>query len=673
MSIRVSYAFAVLILLVAVILRFAGFATLPQGFSDNEINDVRIAETVRQGRVEVFYNLNGEGREGVYQIALTGATAIIGGGTFGFRVVSLFAGIVGLALVYALGSRLCGPLAGAAGMALLAVNFSAILLSRVVAREAILMAWSAAVMLTLARSFFVYGESRARLPDSAAFAALGLLLGLGFYLHPISLVVTLFAMTFIVYRVLTERPFPRRAISFTWFMLVVVIVLAMPYVLSSIQLPRLAGTARLGMDFPRSLSDIIASLAAGFNGFLFYGDASAANNLPGRPLFDLISGLLMAVGFLVTLRTARQPGSTLIILALIFLTPVVLLAPNTPNFQLFSALLPVMALLFGMGVSTIYYSLRGIARAVSAVALVALFGFNLVWVGGDLFNKWAALPAVQTTYNQRLGTLARFVDQHVDTPTLLCADQLRTDSPYTLTNAEKLAVMMHRADAPLRASDCGTTLVLTNGGDWQYVVMLDPKGLQAMNPALQRWLAPGEEISLPSIDQPSVVHLRAADALANQVGEFTTTSPVTFPPDAPGGFGVMLPPVRLQGNLAFLGYEKSWSSSYHPGDVLTVITYWRIDGEVPPDLRFFTHVQNDPAARPAAQSDFIAVLPELLAPRDVLIQVSYIDLPFSLPVGRYSISVGAYEAGTGTRLSAFDGDLQRSPRLFLGDFAIQRQ
>lgn len=670
MSIRLSYAFATLILLVAAVLRFASFSAIPPGLSDHEIANVRITETIRQGRVEVFYDLDGEGREGLYHIALTGLTSIIGAGAFDFRLLSLFAGMAGLGLVYALTMRLCGPLAGAAAIGLLAVNMAAVLLARTVVRDAMLMPWVAAVMLTLARAFFVYGDRAQARPDSAAFAALGVLLGLGFYLHPLALVLTPFALAFIVYRVFTLRPFPRRALSFTWFMLVILIVLAVPYFLSSVQHPELAGTTRLTEDFPVSLSALFERVSAGLNGLLFVGDANPEHNLPARPLFDLVTGVLITLGVLAALRRAREPGNTLVLLSLVFLVPTVLVAPVAPNFQVFSALLPPLAVLFGMGVSTLYYSLRGAGRAVAALALVVLFAWNLVWLTRDLFTHWAALPEVAAAYNTRLGSLARFLDRSADTPALLCLPQ-RALSSSGLNDAQKVALMMHRADVPLRVTDCGTNFVLTDGGNTQHIVLLQAGDLDRINPAFARWIAGGQIITEPDVPPESIIRARSSDALANAIGAFTTTTPITFARDEPGSTNLYLPPIRLEGNLTFLGYDAEWGERLAPGDVLSVVTYWRVDGRVPPDLSFFTHIQNDPAARPAAQRDTQTVLPGLLEPRDVLVQVSYIDLPFTLPAGTYSISVGAYESGSGRRLTAFINDAPRGTRLFLGTFTAE--
>jgi hypothetical protein len=46
-----GYALAVLLLLLAAVLRMWQFTTLPAGLSQNEITDIRITETMRQGGI----------------------------------------------------------------------------------------------------------------------------------------------------------------------------------------------------------------------------------------------------------------------------------------------------------------------------------------------------------------------------------------------------------------------------------------------------------------------------------------------------------------------------------------------------------------------------------------------------------------------------------------------
>ena len=65
------------------------------------------------------------------------------------------------------------------------------------------------------------------------------------------------------------------------------------------------------------------------------------------------------------------------------------------------------------------------------------------------------------------------------------------------------------------------------------------------------------------------------------------------------------------------------------------------------------------------------MLPDQLRPRDIFMQVTYIQLPQTLLDGSYSISIGAYEDNTDNRLPVFLGDQPHGTRLFLGQIGVQ--
>jgi hypothetical protein len=667
LSDRISYGLVVLVFLLAAFLRLRELATLPPGFHADEIADIRITETARQGRIEVYYDLGGEGREGLYQSMLASVTTFTGGGLIGYRLLSVWAGLVMLALLYAVGKRLFGALAGLTAVALLAVSLWPVLLARSVSREALVGLFVTAVLLALARSLPVYGVRPHDEPQTIPFAALGLLLGLGFYIHPISYAVTLAALLYIVYMLLVRRPMPRRTLSYTWFAIVVLIVTATPYLIASLQLPALSGARRLLETGEGSL------LVDGVGGLFFVGDSDPTHNLPGRPLFDLVSGLLIVIGLFTALRYGRQPRFMLLLISLLLIAPVALIAPDSPDFHAFAPLLPILALLFGVGVSTLVSSLQRPARRVASVGLAGLLLFNVGWTYRDLFVHWRTLPAVQTAYHGRLGQIAAYLDQTSETvSTVVCTPVLRPQAARPeLVSTQLLALMMHRQFVLLRYADCGTGLILSAGGEREQVILPDANTFDGLYPALRDWLLRGSWVSLPDLPADAALMLDVSGPLADQIGGFTTTAPVAFAPEAPGGARVAPPPLRFGGNITFLGYERRWSATHRPGDVVPVVTYWRVDGVVPPDLRLFTHVLADPSARPVAQSDEISVLPEQLRPRDVFIQVSFIQLPYAIRAGDYSISVGAYEGSSGIRLPVFDGDQPSGTRLFLGGFRVE--
>lgn len=664
-----SYTLAVALLLLGALLRSANLATLPPGFSGDEIDDIRIAETARQGRVEVFYDLHGQGREGLYQTFLAGVTSA-GGGILGYRILSVWIGLLTLALIYVLGTRLFGNLAGLSAMALMTVSLFPVLLSRQITPEALLPLFVTAVLAALTLSLPVYGVQTIASSRTAAFAALGILLGLGLYAHPISIIVTLLTVVFIAIVILIRRPLPRRTISYTWFAVVILIVIATPYVISSLQNPQLAAARRLLVEDPSK--SFLQSFVDGFSGLFLVGDHSVAANLPGRPMIDLVSGLIMIVGVVAAVRCWGQSRCALLLIALVFLAPFTLHAPGSPNFLAIAPLLPLVALFFGLGVVTLYHSLTRTTRIVAALGLVALLAFNVVWVVRDLFTNWASAPLVQQAYNARLGQLAHYIDTTADTiPTVICTSNLRPQiNPVSLTSTQVLALMMHRQDAILRYADCGSALILTGGGDREQLILTEPSGISGVNPYLQSWISQGAVLDRPDLPAGAVIDLNVADTLATRIGSFMTTAPVMFDPQATESPLVVPPPVRFGGNLTFLGYEHSWADSYRPGDVIPVVTYWRVDGVIPPDLRLFTHILSDPT-NVVAQSDPISVLPVQLQPRDIFIQVTYIQLPRRILNATYSISVGAYPESTGIRLPVFDGDQPRGARLFLGQITVQ--
>lgn len=669
MSSRVSYALAVALLLLAFGLRVWQLGTLPPGFHDEEIRDLRITETIRAGRVEVFYDLGDEGREGLYHMLMAATTSLTGGGLIGYRILSVWIGMLSLALVYALGVRLFSPLAGLAALALLVVGMWPIVLARGIERETLLPAFISATVLALAYAFSISQRRIRHNPTTAGFSALGILLGLGFYVHPDAFLVVLVSMAFIAYRVI-RKAVSRRILSFISFAILVMLIIATPYLISSIRLPELGGAGRLLQHYFPLAKPPLQAIGDSLSGIMVVGDADPSRNLPKRPLVDLVSGLLIAIGLVITIRYWRQPRFLLPLTFFVALVPIAFLATDSPNFLAFSPILPLMALFFGIGVSTAYNSLPKTTRPVMALGLIGLLVFNIVWMTRDLFHGWPQTPDTQRVYLSRLGQLAHHIDlTAADTPTIICTRNLHEpNAPRPQLSPVEIITtfMMHRRSAPLRYADCGTGMIMANGGEHQQVILPDENMLETIHPYIHDWLLTGEPLAAMPTD--SVIIMNVAQPLADTIGLFTTTAPVSYAPEATGGEKVVFPPVSFGGNITFLGYIPE-SSTYPPGGDVPIITYWRVDGIVPPDLRLFAHVLSDPSAI-VAQTDTISVKADTLQDRDVFIQIIFVALPNSTPPGTYSISMGAYQDRSDMRLDVLDNLQPRGTRLFLNTINV---
>jgi hypothetical protein len=676
LSDRLSYFLVVLVLLGAAVWRIDNLTGLPPGLHPDEVTEIRLIETARRGRIEVFYDISGIGYEGLYPAINAAVTSALGGGVIGYRIVGVLAGFLSISLLYAVGKRLFGALAGLMAAALMSLSLFPALLARSISPESFVPLFITALLLAITRSFPVYGLRTRHEPKTVAFAALGALLGLGFYLHPAAYPAALMALSFVVVIVLARglpgrRPLSRRTLSFTWFALVILIVIATPYLIAVLGSPTLGG-GRWVFDGGWTLDSILR----GLSGLVFVGDSNVAYNLPARPMFDLISGVFILIGLAAAARFWRQPRFLLALLAFAALLPVALVTPDSPDFARFAAVLPVLALLFGLGVTTLINSLPARVRLpVGLFGLVGLLGFNLIWTGRDLFTVYPADPLVREVHNARIGEIARYLDRTVEhIPTVMCVRRLAAPGGLEpLTEAQRIALMIHRSPNFLRYADCGITLVLPEGGERGQLILLEAGGLERVTPFARAWVEGGDFVPLSDDVTDAVIRLDTAEALAARIGALTTTAPVGFAPEAPGESPIAAPPLRLGENVTFLGYDRSWGETHRAGDVVPVVTYWRIDGVIPPDLTFFTHVLADPAAAPAAQSDTIGVLAATLRPRDVVVHTAYIQLPWTIGGGRYLVSTGAYRAEDRRRLEVFEGDppIPRGTRLFIGDFLIE--
>ena len=176
--------------------------------------------------------------------------------------------------------------------------------------------------------------------------------------------------------------------------------------------------------------------------------------------------------------------------------------------------------------------------------------------------------------------------------------------------------------------------------------------------------------SRAELPRNAIIELETSELLADRAGAFTTTAPVSYAPEVAEPVP-LAPPIRFGDNLTLLGYEPAVERRFLPGDAVDVITYWRVEGELPRDLTLFNHILSDPITR-LSNSDVIFVNPVLMHGRDVFIQVTTVDIPEFARPGTYVVSVGAYRQNTPDqpRLPVIHKDEPLGDRLFLYDIEV---
>ncbi|MEP7287519.1 MAG: glycosyltransferase family 39 protein [Chloroflexota bacterium] len=665
------------ILLIAALLRITRLSSLPPGLSNEEIAAIQVAETVRVGRIASLYNVGDPsgGHEGLYPVVEAITTGLIGDGLFAYRILSVWCGLVSIALMYALTRRLFGNFAAFAAAITLTVSLWSVLLSRATIRETLLLPLMLAFLLILSKAIHLTRTISPDTPTTFLYALVGILIAALVYTHWSGIVAVPIFLLYLAYLVVMRQPISRRVLGFSGFAILMAVILGIPYLAVSLRSPSLSGIYVFWANRPRGITGFLGSALETLGSIVLIGDRAVTHNLPGSPLLGPLGGLLLLIGLVVALQHWRAPNMMFVLLVLVVgLFPDAWSRTNT-NFGTMTVALPAIVVLVGFGASLVMDRIRHVpdllrdSRTMAFATGIALICAALT--GFILFGIWANHASIDRAYHGQLGRLATYLDHTKDTlTTSICTFNMGRADANNISDPALLDLMMHHENQMLRFSDCLNGFVLTGGGGLQRIAYSDPGAAKSLSPVFQPWLGHAVSINESPLVPHSVVEVNVEQQLADTLG-MVTLAPVTWPPDNAGSTENAVLPVRMGGYLTFEGYTLNEPRLYKPGDTVSLVTYWRADGDQIPDLRIFAHLLRNPNTEPVLQNDTLSLDSSLLRARDIFIQVINIPLPPDFPAGEYYISVGAYSHDTGERLPVYDNDQLRGDRLFLNTVTVQ--
>jgi 4-amino-4-deoxy-L-arabinose transferase-like glycosyltransferase len=675
---RFSLVSIIVVLLLAAALRIVGLSWLPSGLSDPEITDITIAWAMRQGEVASFYRVSDTdgGREGLYPLALAVTSGILGTGSLNLRILSVWCGLLSVALIFALGRRLFGIFAGFIAAVAMAVTFWPVLLSRLAMHETLLLPLACAALLALCHALNLRQLLEPDKPNTRAYMTLGVSVAALAYTHWTGLIMMPFAVCFVAFLILTQQPITRRVLGAGGFSFVIAVILGIPYLTFTLRAFHLSGFYSLWATRPENINGLFNSVINTLLAVVIRGDPSVAHNLASEPLLGLLALALFVMGLIVTIDQRRAPNMTFILMSLVFGLLPSMWSRTAPDFGNMVMAIPAVMLLVGLGGQWIAQALfqKPVPMRSAQVMLITalIVGVSAYITMQGLFERWPNQRGVMRAYRSTLGYLASWLDRNEDDiTTSICTFNLE-DSPHSISDPTLLRLMMHRDATNLRFGDCLTGMVLTRGGELQRIAFADPDGAAAVSPVLKDWLHEAQDIPVPGLPPASVVQINVQEQLASVVGQVTLAN-ATWSPEAAGTSEAAELPVRMGYNLTFEGYQIVPSRQFRAGDIVTLITYWRVDGKQEPDLQFFAHLSSNPFTNPLQQNDILRVEASTLQDRDIVIQViSFAPLPPNFPEGEYLISIGAYRKDTGERFPVYDQDIARGNRLFLDSIQVQR-
>jgi 4-amino-4-deoxy-L-arabinose transferase-like glycosyltransferase len=676
------------VLLLAAAFRIIDLTRLPAGFSQEELIGLSAAQKLSTAAIASFYPL-GEGEsgyEGLYPTLEAISVGLVGTGSLPYRILSVWCGLVSVAILYRLGRRLfSGEVALIAALAL-AINLSAILISRQVVREALLMPFIMTVLWVISSTFYVARNIRPLPPYTVSYALLGGLIGLSWYVHWLGFTLILLVVAYLGYLVLSRQTISRRAVRYSLFTFAVMTIVGLPYLLSALRAPMASGASAYWWLRPTSpalfaegLLQTIISLPVGLN---------------GQPLSaGLITPLgfaLFMIGLALAVQKTRSANVGLVLFTLLLGLLADAWVATAPNYSHSLIALPALMLLIGLGGEYVLQVLRRrVGRLTAPLVLASIVSVCLI-SGHLLFSVWAADPTVKAHFKGHLGYLAAYLDRQTDgLSTTICTLNLALDLPpaeaveprnlsqgvvATLQPAQAdsaiLAMLLHRRDLPLRFNHCLDALTLTQGGAAQRVAFAEPRASALVAAPITEWLQNAQPIAVAGLPEGSLFLVDSAQIVADSFGR-VNLSYVEYAPESVGESDRAALPLRMGGYLTFEGYQLLPPPPYKAGDTFHVVTYWRADGRQVPGLRFFVHLFRNPYSTPIIQSDWISVEANRLQDRDVFIQILSLSLPEAFPADSYLLSIGAYGGANQQRLPAYDENVERGNRLFLDRIAVQ--
>ena len=670
----------VAILLVAAFFRLYRLEAAPPGLQHDEVFHGHDASVVLQGAHRIYFESNA-GNEPLFVYLMAGAIALFGSNYLGIRLAAVLCGLATIIFTYLLARKAFGYRVALLASAGLAVSFWPVFMSRVGLRASSLPPMAAA-----AAYFFWAGLRQTKGGRrSVAFALAGIFLGGTLYTYPASRMIPLIFLLFVLYLALFNRSLlleQWRGILLAFALAALVVVPMGVYIWThpqaDVRLQQLSQP--LGLLAQGDPSQVIRFTLDTLKMFTFRGDPVWRYNLAGRPVFELISGVLFYLGLALALFRWRQPRYAFLVLWLSIALVPSMITDSAPSFLRASGALPVVYIFPALAIEAAWRWLDGRfgKRAVYglAAALLLLLAGNAWWTYHDYFTVWAQQPEVRFVYQTDLAEAAHYLDES-DVADTVC---LSSSSPHDLDPFIFDFTLKKKRN--IKWYDGPYSLVFPGGGEKALYIFpaspplhtgLKEEFFQDARLVEERRFADGELAF-------SAYELEAREVLQGKIEALQSSpsavwsSEVQFLPGDPQGLRHPVAfPVDFNHRLEFLGYEFA-DDILAPGEWVHLTSYWRVRQGVasPLPLAIFVHLL-DSQSTVWGGKDILSVATAGWEAGDTFAQVHHFPLPSDIPAGQYQVEIGIYSRTDMQRFAIFEEGQPVADRLLLQPISVTSQ
>ena len=653
---RWEWGLLALILCLAAVLRLWQLDSVPPGFTHDEAGHGHDAVAILNGARPVYQTV-GYGREPLYDYLVAGLMALFGpsGSVLRFSPVPL--GLLTLLATFLWVREAFDRPTALAATALQAASFWSLAVSRQALRSGLL-----PVLFAFAVYFYWRGWGEARPGEGTGWKRLllavprpyrcgmlcALFVGATLWTYLPARVTWVLFVGFLAYLAIAHRATFCRAWLPTLLAVLIGLLLAAP-LFAYLQAHPEAEQRLAMLDEPLqalSRGDVSVMLDRTWScvaGFFIpgAGDRFLAYNIPGRPTFDLLTGVLFLAGVGLCLIRWRRPACAFALLWFAVGISPSLITGATAGFTRSIAALPVAYLFPALAV--VEGARWAAARWGQRAAWVAGLGFVVLIVAIGVisahayFVTWGQSPEVRAAYMHPLVEIARYLDA---APTSESAG-ISTYLPHAPHDPYVFDMLSQRGDRSSRWFDARRAIVLPPEAS---AVLIAPAGVPLDSVfADLPGLRVRERVSLREDDADPYFDVYECEpqVMAAALQEIARGEPADF------------------GAVQLIGYDLR-TQTVAPGGMVELVTLWQVIDPEPlrpgnlsnaeEDWVLFTHALDE-------EGNVIGQEDRLDAPAwdwqvgDVVAQIHRFELRPDLGAGSVALEVGIYRRSDWVRLS----------------------
>jgi len=662
-----EWAAFVILLLVTWGLRLCLLEEIPPGWRDDELINIHVISGQPLSGEFPLYFTDASGHEPLYHYLHAGIHKVLGFNVLSGHLLSVVLGTLSVVLTYALCRRLFGTAVAVVASWSLTTSFWSLMYSRTAIRHISLPPFILAIVWLMP----IFGENQEGSTASSEkpgrrlgrWTAVGILIGASFYTYPAARVIPGLLAAIAIYLAI----FHRRLFLQHWCgMALALLIAGMLWVPLGAAIARGSNDAAAeGIGADARLAELAVPVRELLNGnpepllkniwntlgmFHITGDPEWLYNIPGRPVFNHLGGVLVWSGILFCALRWREPRYlTLLVWFGLGLLPTFASIPpaslsHSILVQPLAMILPALAL-YNITIQVLQTrrSIKTWAQPLSCALLTIFLLTNGYRDLRDYFTVWPARGMVRFLYRADYRDAASYLNTHQEITDAAVASNLM--GPW-----DRLAVNVdvQRDDVSIRLFDPERALLLPNSNTSQTLIII-PYSLNVddlVGTTLAKNTVPLREDGLPF-------------RLFVPAG---TATPWSFAPPNPE-----FKPQDFANGLTLADYAIQETIER----TIPIFTLWEVPEtlDLPPipvvanppppgvyngpRLAVFAHLLTSDGEL-IAVDDGLWVDPLTLQPGDQFIQVHRLILPEDAPPGPYSVAIGLYDPMTGSRWSVQD-------------------